>query len=335
MASAKPKVTVVIPNYNHSKYLPQRIESVLNQTEEDLDILILDDCSTDNSRAVIDEYAQKDDRIRTIYNEQNSGSTFKQWNKGFAEARAPYIWIAESDDYADPRFLEVLTAKLDANPKIGIVYCMSTDVDENGNLNHINHRLGFRRTDPQLWEQDFVMPGLTLVQRYMPLMCVIPNASAAVLRRSVSDQVGPADATMKLSGDWWFWSCMLAITNVAFVAEPLNYFRQHTNNVRSATLVSGVAFAEEAKMMVKLKRFNPDPALYKIKVNGLLPKWFYGMVNYRIPLQRNYEIYHNLAQVYPGFARKFVREFSKFLFSNKLSGIRQFVGDKMLAKISR
>src|SRR5215472_4105163 len=109
-----PKVSVIIPNYNHARYLQQRIDTVLGQTFQDFEVILLDDCSTDESRSIISEYA-KDPRVRTEFNEVNSGSTFKQWNKGVRLARGEYVWIAESDDYADKRFLEKLVYRLDAD----------------------------------------------------------------------------------------------------------------------------------------------------------------------------------------------------------------------------
>ena len=95
-----PKVTVIIPNYNHAKFLPRRIESVLNQTFQDFEVVFLDDSSTDNSLEIFNNYST-DKRIRLIQNNVNSGSPFKQWIKGLRESKGEYIWIAESDDFAD------------------------------------------------------------------------------------------------------------------------------------------------------------------------------------------------------------------------------------------
>src|SRR3984893_17231816 len=103
----QPKVSVIIPNYNHAAYLRQRIDTVLRQTYQDFEVILMDDCSTDDSRTIISEYSS-DPRIRIELNETNSGSTFRQWKKGIALARGEYIWIAESDDYSDERFLEQL-----------------------------------------------------------------------------------------------------------------------------------------------------------------------------------------------------------------------------------
>ena len=108
-----PKVSIVVPNYNHAKYLRQRIESVLTQTYRDFEVILLDDCSTDESREILRSYAS-DARGRMEFNAQNSGSPFKQWNKGVGMARGKYVWMAESDDYADERLLERLVAILEA-----------------------------------------------------------------------------------------------------------------------------------------------------------------------------------------------------------------------------
>ncbi len=103
------------------KFLKQRLDSVLGQTFKDFDVLILDDASTDSSLNVIREYSA-DARVRVIQNETNSGSPFKQWNRGIDETSGEYIWIAESDDFAENTFLEKLVRVLDDDPRVGIVY---------------------------------------------------------------------------------------------------------------------------------------------------------------------------------------------------------------------
>ncbi|HVB58282.1 MAG TPA: glycosyltransferase family 2 protein, partial [Candidatus Acidoferrales bacterium] len=99
-----PTVSVIVPNYNHARFLRKRIDSVLQQTFQDFELILLDDCSTDDSRSILSSYAG-DPRIRIEFNDANSGSTFKQWNKGVRLARGKYVWIAESDDYAGEKLL--------------------------------------------------------------------------------------------------------------------------------------------------------------------------------------------------------------------------------------
>ena len=101
-----PKVSVIVPNYNHERFLRQRIDSILAQTFRDFELILLDDCSTDYSREILREYASDPHVTHAEFNEVNSGSTFKQWNKGVRLAQGKYVWIAESDDYANPHFIE-------------------------------------------------------------------------------------------------------------------------------------------------------------------------------------------------------------------------------------
>ncbi|MBC7566521.1 MAG: glycosyltransferase family 2 protein, partial [Pedobacter sp.] len=96
-----PKVSVIIPNYNHSDYLHQRIESVLNQSYQDFELILLDDKSTDDSTVIITSYRDHPKVTQIIINEENSGNTFKQWEKGIAASVGELIWIAESDDWCE------------------------------------------------------------------------------------------------------------------------------------------------------------------------------------------------------------------------------------------
>jgi glycosyltransferase involved in cell wall biosynthesis len=333
MIDQNPKVSVIVPNYNHERFLPQRIESIINQTEQDIEILILDDCSTDNSRQTIEAFALKDRRIRTVFNEKNSGSTFKQWNKGFELARGKYVWIAESDDYADLQFLDTLLACMEKDTKIQLAYCHSWSVDDNSKITH-DPSFIYATVDNQQWVNSFVKPGIELVQKYMSFSCIIPNASAAVFHRDLLHKIGPADESMKLAGDWLFWAKALAATHVAFIAKPLNYFRYHDTNVRSKAITSGLGLLEEAKVLYAMQQYGEaDKIFVEKKLNYVLQRWFFAMVNYSIPIKRHLEIYRTMSKTHKDFGRRFRIAFSQFLFGNKLSGIRQFIGDRWLLRL--
>lgn len=94
----EPLVSVIIPNYNHARFLDERIQSVLNQTYQNFELIILDDKSTDNGLEVINKYKDDSHISHIVVNEENSGSPFKQWHKGFELAKGDWIWLAESDD---------------------------------------------------------------------------------------------------------------------------------------------------------------------------------------------------------------------------------------------
>jgi glycosyltransferase involved in cell wall biosynthesis len=332
MSEGALKVSVVIPNYNHERYLPQRIESVLQQTYQDIEILLLDDCSPDNSRAVIEKYAAQDSRIRVIFNEQNSGSTFKQWNKAFNLARGQYIWIAESDDYAAPTLLEILVKHLDEDADIGLAYCNSNTVDENNEEITVLDNF-YTDLDPVLWTHDFVMEGRTLITNFMSYRNIIPNASAVVMRKSVIDRVGRADESFRLNGDWVFWAALMANTKVAFVADKLNYFRFHLNNVRSKTLEKGIALSELTRVVRTIQQYGePNQKFLNQVIDILNGMWFAGIVANDIPLDKHLQIMSNLRAVDSKFVSRFRQYFTQYFLSNKLSGLRQLLGSNLFYK---
>lgn len=331
-AASGPLVSVIIPNYNHANYLPQRIESVLNQTYSNLEILILDDCSPDNSREVIADYARKDARIRTVFNQENSGSTFKQWNKGIELTKGKYIWIAESDDYACPDLLAKLVAKLEVDEAIGLAYCDSWHVYEARQRVERNPEY-YTRMDDSLWTHDFVLDGHALITRFMSYANIIPNASAVVLRRAVLARVAPPDGSWQLVGDWLYWASIMAVSKVAFVAEPLNYFRFHGNNVRSSKITNGLALLEFVRALKPLREYGPpEPSLYRRKLTEHVSFWIHCMVHpdYHIPVSRHRQLFRAFAAIEPHFTNRLSRAVLSFLFSNKLSGIRQVIGDNLL-----
>ena len=81
------QISIIIPNYNHAKYLPQRLESVYNQTYQDFEVILLDDCSNDDSVAILNTYARHPKTSHVVFNDKNSGSTFKQWAKGYSTSK--------------------------------------------------------------------------------------------------------------------------------------------------------------------------------------------------------------------------------------------------------
>jgi GT2 family glycosyltransferase len=225
-----PTVSVIVPNYNHARFLRKRVGSILAQTYQDFELILLDDSSMDESRSILSEYTN-DLRVRTEFNAMNLG-TYKQWNKGVGLARGEYIWIAESDDYAHERFLERLIPVLARDSRITFVYCRSWRVEEDGGLR------GFvdSNVDPldPRWGTDFCVDGREECESYFVVDNVVGNTSSAVFRRAAYEQVGGADASLRLCGDWKLWTKMALAGRVAYVGEPLNYYRFHGATIRSS-----------------------------------------------------------------------------------------------------
>ena len=258
IGNGSPKVTVIVPNYNHEAFLEQRLRSVLAQTYTDLEVLYLDDASTDGSNAVARRF-EKDPRLRLILNQTNSGSPFKQWNKGIREARGEYIWIAESDDYADPRLLETLVAELERNPQVGLAYCQSLVVDaENTTLFRLDKWTD--ELDAVRWQQNFVNRGRDECRDYLVVKNTIQNASAVVFRKKVYEAAGGADESYRTCADWLLWAKMLMGSDVAFVAQTFNYFRRHSASVIGQNHTSLVGPMESYRVMEEVQRLvRPTP----------------------------------------------------------------------------
>ena len=232
-------VTVIIPNYNYAHFLKQRIDTVLNQTYTNIEVIILDDCSSDNSRDVIEQYRNMDRIAHIIYNTCNSGSTFNQWNKGFELAKGEFIWIAEADDYADSTLLEKLVTKMSSadDIKLGFVnsYWVLPDTT-------------FINQDYTIKEPLRIYDGRKFVRDHLLKENYIYNASMAVFRRDALAQVGEQYMTFRSCGDKLFWKKIAVQGKVLFVCEPLNYFRIHNLKVTTNSIANGLLFAEENKL---------------------------------------------------------------------------------------
>jgi glycosyltransferase involved in cell wall biosynthesis/SAM-dependent methyltransferase len=224
-------VSVIVPNYNHEKYLAERLRSITGQTYQNMEIILLDDASTDGSRAILEEFSNQQSGTRLLVNTENSGSTFKQWRKGLSEARGKYVWVAESDDVSEPDFLEKLVEKLEENPELSLAYCQLQMVATNG------EKLGtpdewLSEIDPLRWKTDFINDGIEEIRRSLVVKNTILNASGVVFR-NFDDIAYLVDDSMRICADWLFWVRLLQRGGVAYVSEPLSRWRLNSSNARN------------------------------------------------------------------------------------------------------
>lgn len=287
-----PKVSVIVPNYNHARFLEQRIQSILDQTYQDFELIYLDDASTDNSNEVFAKFSAHP-KVRSICNTTNSGSPFKQWNKGVNLAQGEYIWIAESDDYAEPNFLETLVTVLDQNPKVGIAYCRSWIVDQHANI-LCSCRDWITNPAQERWKKDFINSGTDECSKSMVYENIILNASSAIIRREVYEKAGFADETMRLCGDWLMWVKILLLSDVAYINKPLNYYRYHLATVRRQSDLNGLSVEEYYKTInFILNNINCSSKLAEEVLQKAFIKWKRDLFakDSKIPSDRLYRIY--------------------------------------------
>jgi glycosyltransferase involved in cell wall biosynthesis len=228
--------------------LRKRVDSILTQTYQDFELILLDDSSKDGSREVLETY-RDNPKVQIAFNQENTGTPFKQWNKGVRMARGRYIWIAESDDYADARFLERMVLILDEHPEVMFAYCRSWDIRED------DQPRGFADAylepwDSNHWKTDFLVDGLEECRRFFVVAATVPNASSVLFRKAAYERAGGAEESFRVSADYKLWAKMAFRGRVAYTSEPLNYYRTHAENARTRTEPGGLGLAEYISVML-------------------------------------------------------------------------------------
>ncbi|MFI3319525.1 MAG: glycosyltransferase [Rikenellaceae bacterium] len=234
------KVSVILPSYNHAPYLEERIETILVQSFQDFELIILDDKSPDNSADIIEKYRGHDRISHIIINKDNTGNTFKQWDLGFTLAKGEYIWIAESDDYSDPKFLEYCVKALDQNSTAIMCFTDSNFVNEKGQAIedfHLDRTHVIRYKDQS--GEPVVYSGISFVREHMLFENFIYNASMVLFRREAVSKISDFYKTFRGCGDWVFWSEMMMPHDLVHIPLRLNNFRQHTQKVSMSMGQSG------------------------------------------------------------------------------------------------
>jgi len=298
-----PKVSVIIPNYNHACFLRRRIESVLQQTFRDFELILLDDCSSDNSREILSSYDTVPG-VRIEFNDLNSGSTFKQWSKGVGLARGEYIWIAESDDYADPRLLERLVTVLDSEPKAAFAYCRSWRISAEDTVDGFGDSF-LDDWQTSRWKYDYLADGYEECRNYFILLNIVPNASAVVFRKAVYQEVGGADESYRFGGDWKLWAAMALTGKVAYLSEPLNYFRFHNQTVRGRDRLHDGGAEETLRVAHWLLEKLTMSDWEKIQVRKLYSNsWTTVILTKGLPLTRRWAILRNAMVFDPAALRR-------------------------------
>ncbi len=253
------KVSVVVPNYRHSRFLEQRLRSIFSQTIQPHEIIFLDNASPDDSVEVARRLSiESPVPMKIVVNERNNGSTFKQWMKGLSLATGDLVWIAEADDACRPQLLERLVPEF-YDPEVVLAYCQSATIGPDGEVlseHFLDHTNDLSR---DRWQSHFSVLGDEEVERALSQKNSIPNASAVLFRRppgrpDFADEL----EDLRFAGDWLFYAMQLRGGKISYVPDVLNLFRRHpqTNThqvVREDSLV-------EETLYVKARVFETFPA---------------------------------------------------------------------------
>lgn len=269
----QPLVSVVVPNYNHASYLRERLDSIYHQTYSNIEVILLDDCSTDNSRDILNEYAAAyPQKTRLAFSTKNEGQVLKQWNKGLELAKGKYVWIAESDDYCELNFLETLVPLLEYQ-SVMLAFSRSTFMQDGvqiwtseeycQDIAEIN------------WKKSFTATAQIIVKLAFARKNIIPNVSSAIFRNigKLPDDVCDMwqNHDIKLSGDWLFYLSLIKGGCISYSVDTTNYYRVHQNSTSlkiQRTPAYYHDFEEVAKYIVR--NYKVDTNIFEIVQGNLI-----------------------------------------------------------------
>jgi glycosyltransferase involved in cell wall biosynthesis len=207
------KVSVLIPTYNRAAYLPEAINSVLNQSFRDFEVIIVDDGSTDNTPELV--RGIRDPHVHYVRHLRNRGVA-AALNTAWHAARGEYLARLDSDDVWRPELLEILVSALDADPGLGLIYARAQWMDTHGQLL------------PQMAGAPIKFPGETL-KSLLYGDCVTPMA--VVFRRECIERAGGYDESLIANEDWDLWIRMAEYCRFAYCTQVLAYYRIHPQNL--------------------------------------------------------------------------------------------------------
>ncbi len=241
-----PKVSVIVPNYNHSKYLKQRIESILNQTYTNFELILLDDCSTDDSVIVLKEYENHPKVSHIILNDKNTKSPFVQWERGVRLAVGNYIWIAESDDWAENTFLEEMINNMSRFENVVLGFSAVCYVNSNGKSLDSNRKYS---------EKKECYDGVQFINERLSVECLIDNVSSVLFKKEayLSSQMSNIN-NYNLCGDWLFYILLAEKGKIFYYDKPLSNFRRHPKTTSLRLEKEGIGLTEGIEILEYLYR---------------------------------------------------------------------------------
>jgi glycosyltransferase involved in cell wall biosynthesis len=268
VVSVKPLVSIVVTSYNHAEYLDARMQSLLSQSYDNIEIKVVDDYSTDKSAEMLARY-QSNPKVHITYLQENGGYA-KACNIGVGLSRGDYIMFAECDDFSEPNQIEALMEKMLQNPSVGVAYSRSNMVDANG-LIYGNDFYYREKSFREFCSKDVLIPQ-RMMQKYFLMSCVIPNMSAAIIRKKYFDLAGGFDSRYKACADWDFWCRIAEHCDFFYMTQPLNNFRSHpatvrnTSGVRASTLeIFDILYNSYSR----IKLTSPEKLKFKLAIGAI------------------------------------------------------------------
>jgi teichuronic acid biosynthesis glycosyltransferase TuaG len=216
------KVSVLMPSYNYACFLPLAISSVLSQSYSDIELIIVDDCSTDGSRAIIEDWKKRDDRIVSVYHDRNRGLSAAR-NTGLSASSGAFIALCDSDDIWLEHKLKTQMDQFHKDPELGVVHSDSAIIDRNSELT--GQRFG----------EMFLTPGQNTSGLLFEELCernfiCVPTV---VLRREAVEFAEGFDESIRSLEDWVCWTKISTRYSFFYIDEALAQYRIHGSGLSS------------------------------------------------------------------------------------------------------
>lgn len=236
-----PKVSVVIPNYNYGKYLKKTVESVFDQSYKNVEIIVVDDGSSDDSVEILKGFGN---RI-TVVQQDNQGVS-RARNAGVNHSAGEFVAFLDADDLWLPEKLALQIQKFFDDDKIGFVHCSMSYINTDDEI------IGEERCGREGWLANEVLS-------LRP--AIIGAGSTCVVKRNVFDEIGGFDPRQTTAADWDFGYRVASKYKIGFVDELLVLYRFHGSNMHSNIR----AMENDVKIGLEKAFLNNDPALQTIR----------------------------------------------------------------------
>jgi glycosyltransferase involved in cell wall biosynthesis len=245
-----PKVSILLPVFNAERYLYRSLDSVLEQTYGDYELLLCDDASTDDSVKIVE--SRHDPRIRFFRNRTNRG-LFKTINMLIKEARGTYIKLWSQDDIMKPQCLAEERAFHEEHPEIGFSYCLYDTIDDAGEV--LKH--------PGADETPEIIPPPLADQLMFYYGSIVGNISNVMIRKAVLDDVGLFREDMHVANDFEMWVRITKKYPIGFIRQILILLRFHEDQLSRRKVNTTVFMREDYKIIqTLLGRLPPDVRAY-------------------------------------------------------------------------
>lgn len=255
-----PTVSFVVPCYKLAHLLAECVESILSQTYGDFEILIMDDCSPDNTPAVAQSF--HDSRVKYIRNEPNLGH-LRNYNKGIELSRGKYVWLISADDkLRRDHVLHRYIQMFESNDQVGFVFCPGVRLREGKEIEILDYSVHGNR--------DQIFDGRQFLSKLIQGNLIV--AASGMVRRDCYEKVSVFPLDMPWAGDWYLWCVFSLHFDVGYLAEPMVCYREHdlsmTNHLMKEEVTACVS--EDVAMPWVIKQKVEEAGYHNLSKDCLL-----------------------------------------------------------------